>query len=61
MTPPAIFVKVNLLYFQCDVKSYILYLITPVKVSLRVVHRLRINISSFIKLHFMKVFFLSLY
>jgi hypothetical protein len=43
---PAIFVKVNLLYFQCDVKSCILCLIAPVKLSLRIVHRLRINISS---------------
>ena len=61
MTPPIIFVKLNLFYFQCDVKSCILCLITPVKVTLRVVHRLRINSSSSIKLHFIKVFFLPLY
>lgn len=51
MTPPTIFVKVNLLYFQCDIKTCILCLITPVKVSLRVVHRLRIDISSSINLN----------
>jgi hypothetical protein len=58
---PTIFVKVNLLYFQCDVKSCILCLITSVKVSLRVFHRLRINISSSIKLHFMEAFFFCRY
>jgi hypothetical protein len=64
MTRRAIFVKVNLLYFQCDVKFCILCLITLAKVSLRVVHRHIINVSLLIMLHVMRdflIFFLSLY